>query len=73
MSHEHSETHSSHDLDIGGARSVIGSDGVNDANDVALHHANVVDVLLLLGHLQEMLDEVHDVGASVHIVLGEKN
>lgn len=61
--------HSSDDFDVGGARPIIGGDGIDDADDVALHHADIVHVLVLLGHLKEMLNEVHNVGARIHIVL----
>lgn len=62
-------TNSADDLDISGARAVIRGDGVNDSYYVALNHAYVVDVAVLLCHLQKMLDEVHDIGAGVHVVL----
>src|SRR3569833_989284 len=58
-------THLADDLDIGGARCVVGSDSIDDPNNVTLDHPDVVDVPLLLRQLEEMLDEIHDVGLCV--------
>ena len=61
--------HPPHDLYVRGSRSVARRDGVHDAQDVPLHHAHEVEVVFALGHVAEVLDEVHDVRAVVHGVL----
>lgn len=61
----------SDDLDVGRTRAVVGSDGVDNSYDVSLYHADVVDMAVLLSHLEEVLDEVHDVGSGVHVSLGD--
>ena len=55
-----------HDFYVGGAGAVFRGDGVDDAQDVALHHADVVGVVFAGGEVAEVLDEVHDVCAVVH-------
>ena len=59
-------THSPDDLDVRGAGSIARCDGVHDAQDIPLHHADEIEVVFALGHVAEVLDEVHDVGAVVH-------
>lgn len=61
----------SHDFYIGSTRSVVWGNCVDNADNVSLHHAHVVDMTLLVGHLQEVFDEIHDVGPCIHRVLGE--
>lgn len=62
-------TNSSDDFDISRARTIIRGNSVDNSYYVALDHAYVVDVAVFLCHLQKMLNEVHDVGASVHVIL----
>lgn len=57
------------DFDIGSSRSVIRGNCIDNANDVALHHPNVVWLTLFACLVKEMLNEIHDVGSSVHICL----
>jgi len=56
----------SHDFDVGGASAIAGCYCVHDEEDVLLHHPHEVEVAFALGHVTEVLDEVHDVGAVVH-------
>lgn len=57
------------DLDVRGTRSIVRGDSIDDSDDVALYHPDVVDVAVLLCELQEVLDEVHYIGASIHVIL----
>lgn len=59
----------SDDFNIGGTRSVVGGDGIDNSYDVSLYHADVVDMAIFLGHLEEVLNKVHDVGSGVHVSL----
>jgi hypothetical protein len=59
-------THAAHDFDIGGAGPITRRNGVNDPEDIALHHADVVWLVVALGHVTQVLDEVHNVGTGVH-------
>lgn len=59
------------DLDIRRSRPIIRCHSVDDPDDVALYHANIVDMTILLCKFQEMLNEIHDVGTSVHVILRE--
>ena len=65
-------THPSHDLDIRGPGSITGCDGVHDAEYVPLHHAHEVEVVFTLGHVAEVLDEVHYIRAVVHVILDSR-
>lgn len=56
-------------LDIRSARAVIGCNSVDDTYNIALHHAHVFRVAITVGQVQEVLDEVHNIGARVHAVL----
>lgn len=62
-------TNSSDYLDVSSSGAIIWGDGIDDSYYVALYHAYVIDVAVLLCQLQEVLDEVHDVGAGVHVIL----
>lgn len=57
------------DLYVSRTRAVVGGDSVDHPYDVPLYHADIVDMAVLLGHLEEVLNEIHDVGASVHVIL----
>jgi hypothetical protein len=59
----------SDDLDVRSSGTVFGGGGVDDAEDIPLHHADIVEVVFAGGHVTEVLDEVHDIGAVVHGVL----
>jgi len=59
----------SDDLNVRSSRTVFGGGGVDDTEDVALHHADIIEVVFTGGHVAEVLDEIHDVGAVVHGVL----
>jgi len=59
----------SDNLDIGCARSIIWSNSIHDTDNVALHHANVLMMAIPMSHVEEVLDEIHDIGSHVHIVL----
>jgi hypothetical protein len=56
-------------LNIGSTRSILGADGINNSNDVSLHHADVVVAALLVGHLEKVLNKIHDIGTGVHVIL----
>lgn len=57
------------DLHVRGPGSVARCHGVDDSEDVSLHHTHEVEVGFPLGHVAEVFDEVHDVRAVVHGVL----
>lgn len=57
------------DLDVGSSRTIIWRHGVDDANDVALHHPDVVRVAVFTCDVKEMLNKIHDIGPCVHIRL----
>lgn len=59
----------SDDLNIGRSRAVTRRYGIYDCQDVLLHHPHIVRVVLALGHVAEVLNEVHDVCPVVHRVL----
>ena len=61
--------YSSDHFDVCGTGAVVWNHGVYDSEDVPLHHADKVEVVLLLGRVAEVLDEVHDVCSVVHGVL----
>lgn len=63
------EAHLPDYLDICRPRAIVRRYRVHHPDDVALHHAHIVDVAVLIGHVEKVFDEVHDVGASVHVVL----
>ena len=65
-------TNPPHNFHVCSAGAVAWSDGVDYAQDVPLHHADEVEVVFALGHVAEVLDEVHDVCAVVHGVLGAR-
>ena len=64
-----SKTHPSHDLDVRGPGSITRCDGVDNAKDISLHHAHEVEVVFSLGHVAEVLDEVHYICTVVHRIL----
>ena len=63
------QSYPSDDLDVGGSRSIAGSNSVHDHQDILLHHSDKIQVIFSLGHVAEMLDEVHDIRPVVHRVL----
>lgn len=54
-----------HNLDISRPRPVIRRHGIDHPNNVPLHHADVILLSVLVGHIEKVLDEVHDVGSHV--------
>lgn len=62
-------THPPHDFHVCGPGSIAGCDGIHDTQDISLHHAHKVEVVFALGHVAEVLDEVHDVCSIVHGIL----
>lgn len=65
----HMSAHLSNHLDISSTGSIIRGNGINDTDDITLHHPNVVGMAVALCHVQKVFDEIHDVGASVHVIL----
>ena len=63
------ETHPPHHLDIRSPGPITRRDGVDDAQDIPLHHADEVEVVLALGHVAEVLDEVHYISTIIHGIL----
>lgn len=57
-------------LHIGRSGAVTWRHRVDYPQDISLHHADEVKVILSLCHIAEMFDEVHDVGPIVHRILG---
>lgn len=62
-------SHFSDDFDIGRSGAVIRGHGIDNPDDVALHHADVVRVAIALRQVEEVLNEVHDIGTCIHVVL----
>lgn len=58
-----------HNLDVSSARSIGWRNSFNHTYNVPLHHADVIIVVLASGHVAEVLDKVHDIGAVVHGVV----
>ena len=65
----HSSTYLANHLGIGSPGTIVGCDCLYDTDYISLHHAHIIRVSILLSHLKEVLDEVHDVGTCVHVVL----
>lgn len=59
----------SHNFHVGCTRPIVGRYGIDDSYYVSLDHSYVVVVTVLLCHLQEMFQKVHDIGARVHVIL----
>ncbi len=62
--------HFSNNLDIRCTGSILRCNGLDHTNNVALHHAHIVDMAVLLGKFKKVLYEVHDVGPGVDGRLG---
>lgn len=63
--------HLSHDLDVSSAGTIFWSNGIDDLEDVALHHSDIVFVAFSMRHFAKVFDEVHDVGSDVHVILDD--
>lgn len=61
--------HPSHNFYVCGAGAIAGCNCVYDSEDVALHHADEVEVVFTLGYFAKVLDEIHNVCTVVHGVL----
>jgi hypothetical protein len=57
------------DFDVSCTGAIIGSNGIDNSDNISLHHPNIVGVAILLGEIEEVLDEVHDIGPNVHVAL----
>ena len=56
----------SHDLDVCCSRPIARCYGIDNYEDILLHHPNEIEVALSLGHITEVLDEIHDICTVVH-------
>lgn len=65
----HETAYLPYDFHICGSGAIIRGNSVDNTDDVALHHADVVGMTTPLCQVEKVLDEVHDVGTGVHVVL----
>jgi hypothetical protein len=56
-------------FDIGGTGTIIGSNSVYDPDDISLHEPDVVGMAIALCQVKKVLNKVHDIGTSVHVIL----
>lgn len=59
----------SYDFNVDCAGTIVGSNSIHNANNVALHEPDIFGMTIPLSHIQKMLNKIHDIGPCVHIVL----
>ena len=63
------KTYPSNDLDVRSSRAVARSYRINDSENILLHHADEILMVLSLRHVTKMLDEIHDICTIIHGIL----
>jgi len=63
----------SHNFHIRGTSPIARSHGINNPQNIPLHHSHKLEMVFAPRHVAQLLDEEHDVGAIVHVVLRRGN